>query len=144
MQEVEYRDIIGFGSTVTTEGEMTTEPKKRKKPFAANAASIKTLRGHGFFAEVVERRLPKCFITKDLFQCIDIVAIDVTLQNRGVLGVQVTTLPNVAARRTKILASPEAKVWVACGNRFVIHGWDKKTGFKPALRTYEVKLEDFA
>ena len=37
--------------------------------------SLVELRRLGFTAEKVEQRLPRCFVTKDLFGCIDIVGI---------------------------------------------------------------------
>lgn len=124
--------------------------RKRKKPFAANAASVKHLRDRNWLAEVVEKRLPKCFITKDVFEFIDIIAIDALhgSDHKGVMAVQSTTNANAAARKTKILALPAAKSWLLCGNRIMIHSWAKRgaAGKRKVwdLRVVEITLEDFA
>lgn len=127
-----------------------TEPvkKPRKKPFAANAASIKYLRERNWIAGTVEQRIPKCFITRDLFNFIDIVAIDGLGVWKHVLAVQATTGDNAAARKQKIIANPTAKLWLIAGQRIVIHSWAKRGGAgKRKLWTcniIEVTLADFA
>jgi hypothetical protein len=85
------------------------------------ARSLAYLRSLGHEADVVERRLARTFITKDLFGVIDIVALEPG--KVGVLGVQTTSGSNVSARIAKIAAEPRARLWLACGNRLVVHGW---------------------
>ena len=52
----------------------------------------------GYLPEVVEKRIPGCGLSKDLFGCVDILA----LGNRETLAIQVTSASNVAARIKKV------------------------------------------
>ena len=88
------------------------------------ARTLLELRKRGAFADVVERRLAKTFVTKDLFGCIDIVALEPGIT--GCLGVQCTTVANQAARVAKILDEPRALMWLGTGNRLQVWGWAKK------------------
>lgn len=121
---------------------MTT---KRKKPFAANAASLRFLAKQGFIAGTVEKWIPFIKQRKDLFGFGDLVAIDDCsgMEITGAIMIQTTTSANVAARRTKIIAIPAAKKWLERGNTIWIHGWIKKKGHKPTLVVHEVTLGDF-
>ena len=94
---------------------MTTSPTQ---------LSLKWLRQHGFKAEVVEKWIPRANVRKDLFGCIDIVAIHA--EQKLTLGVQVTSYSNMAARKKKAEALEDIKTWLQVGNQFVIHGWQKK------------------
>lgn len=102
-----------------------------------NKRSLDWLRERGYTAEVVERRLPGCLVTKDLFGFADLLA--VRAAERGVLAVQATTGRNLSARVKKILGAPQggrpreiadarrrreaAQLWLRCGNRIEVHGW---------------------
>lgn len=128
---------------------MSDEPKKRKRPASTSPTqrSLQRLRKDGYTAGVVEKTIPKVFPPKklDLFGAIDIVAI--AADQLGVLGVQATSASNQASRRTKALALPAIRLWLATGNRFEVWGWRKK-GAKGARKLWEVnilklKLEDF-
>lgn len=99
----------------------------RKKPFAANRASVKRLEAEGWTCAVVEHRIPHCFITRDLFGFGDILAISPT---RGFLMVQATGGGNGPARIAKIKAEPLALVWLATGGRIQVHDWRKRAGRK--------------
>ena len=85
--------------------------------------------------EVVERRVPKTRITKDLFGFIDILAIEP--REQGCLGIQATTGSNHAARRKKILGHchEQAEKWLAAGNRIEVWSWRKlkKGGWQPRI-----------
>ena len=86
--------------------------------------TLRWLRKQGFVADVVERRLPHAFITKDLFGCIDIVALKEGW--KGAYGLQVTSASHLQERIRKILAEPRAKLWVEAGNHLWIVGWAKQ------------------
>jgi hypothetical protein len=88
------------------------------------ARSLKKLRVEGAIADVVERRIPRSHITKDLFGFIDIVAIEV--DGKGALGVQVTTVAHQAHRIAKVMAEPRARFWLEAGNAIAIYGWAKR------------------
>lgn len=101
--------------------------------------TLRWLRKQGYTADVVERRLPHSFVTKDLFGCLDIVAI--TAESRGVLGLQVTSAAHLAERVAKVTAEPRARLWHACGNPLWVVGWAKQgAAGKRKLWTPSVKV----
>lgn len=89
------------------------------------ARTLLELRKRGWLAQVVEQTIPHTFIKRDLFGCIDIIALD---GQPGVLGIQVTSSSNVAARVTKMRTQCADAVerWLGAGNRLVVHGWSKQ------------------
>lgn len=103
------------------------EKKARKKPVRLIPKSLERLRRAGYFAEVVERRLPKVFVTKDLFGLADILAFN---EGLDVVFVQTTDGTHVAAHVTKVEEDPKVletlKAWLRGGRRFEIHGWLKR------------------
>jgi hypothetical protein len=96
--------------------------------------SLKHLRDQGYVAEVVEKRLPHCYITKDLFGFIDILAI----RGEETLAVQTTSgLNNAAARVRKIVDCAHLGAVRKANWRIVVHGWRKlKAGWE--LREIDV------
>lgn len=108
--------------------------------------SLAQLRKDGCCAQVVERYNAFAHIRIDLFGFIDIVSINAN--QSGVTGIQTTSTGNMSARVLKILAIPEARTWLKCGNKIFVHGWSKK-GAAGKRKTYQLKikeitLEDFA
>jgi hypothetical protein len=101
--------------------EQAATKKKRRKPTPLLGRSLALLRREGYLVDVVERRVPFTFVTKDLFGIFDAVAI--SKEHVGVLGVQVTSAANRADRRQKLTASPALGVWCAAGNRAELHAW---------------------
>lgn len=99
------------------------------------ARTLALLRKRGACADVVERRLGGTFITKDLFGCIDVVALEPGLP--GLLGVQATTASNQASRLAKIRLEPRARLWLQAGNRLVVMGWAKR-GARGARKLWRV------
>lgn len=101
------------------------------------------LREEGWTADIVERHVGG--LSFDFLGGIDVIAVD------GVctLGIQVTSGGNHAARRTKMLAEPKLKIWLAAGNPLEIWSWSKrkvKRGGKAVrwtLRTEPLYLGDF-
>ena len=100
---------------------------KRAKPFAANLASTKMLEAEGWTVGTVEQRIPHCFITRDLFGFIDLIAAS---PSKGILGVQATGGGNMSARASKTRLEPRAAIWLAAGGRIQIHDWVKVKGSK--------------
>lgn len=80
--------------------------------------TLAALRKRGITAEVVERWIPRVMVRKDLFSCIDIVALD-----NGILGIQTTSAANVSSRMHKAEAEPRLAKWLASGGRFEVWGW---------------------
>lgn len=89
--------------------------------------ALQELRTMGFICEKVEQRLPipGKFITRDLFDVIDIVAMK---PPETLLALQVTTRDHVNARMDKAVEKGTALMWVETGNRFEIWGYGGKSG----------------
>ena len=104
-----------------------TDMKKRSKPFAANKASIKALTDEGWTCDTVERRIPKCFITKDCFGFGDILCCS---PSKGLMLVQATGGGNMSHRAEKMRLEPRSAIWLASGGRIQIHDWVKRAGQK--------------
>ena len=110
------------------------------KPFPANNASIKKLEAEGWTVGTVEQRLPHCFITRDLFGFIDLVAM---APSRGFLAVQATGGGNMAARVSKIRQEARAGLWLASGGRIQVHDWVKRKGQKQReCKIMEIKISE--
>lgn len=95
------------------------------------ARSMAELRKGGYSCCVVEKWVPASpkgfkgpIITRDAWNFGDILAARVG--ESGALLVQTTSGPNVSARLAKIRSIAEAGIWLAAGNRIVIHGWSKR------------------
>jgi hypothetical protein len=107
---------------------------KRKKAIRCNDLSVKYLRSQGYLVEVVEKRLPGCMITKDLYGFIDILAV-----KRGeVLGVQATSHQHVGERITKIANHENVGAVREAGIRIVVHGWKKSKTGEHTLRVEDI------
>ena len=65
----------------------------------------------------------------------------------GILGIQCCAASGLAAHRTKLLAEPRMREWVAAGARLVLHSWAKRgdRGKRKlwTCREEELRLEDF-
>jgi hypothetical protein len=105
--------------------------------------SLVLLKKEGWLPAIVEKFNIFAKIRQDLYGCIDIVAI----RKGAILGVQTTSGSNVAAHVTKILALPNAKLWMLAGARLEVHGWRKagKRGERKlwSCRRVEIIEEDF-
>lgn len=107
---------------------MTGKPReKRKKPIKTTQLTLKEMRGRGYeLVDVVEKRVPRCFVTKDLWGIADVVCVGGPADE--IVAVQTTTSPNLAARRSKILDSDAIQVLRRVGIRFLLHAWRKRKG----------------
>lgn len=101
--------------------------------------SLALLRERGYTAAVVERWNAFARVRQDLFGFVDIVAVKAGEQ--GVVAVQSTSADNLAARRTKIATEQRARVWLAAGNRIVLHGW-RKGGSRGTRKRWQVNEEN--
>jgi len=84
--------------------------------------TLQVLKEAGWPVQVVERWCPYSKTRKDLFGCIDIIA----LINGRVVGIQACAGASHAARRTKALAQPNLKDWLNAGAIFVVWSWAKQ------------------
>lgn len=108
-----------------------------------SARCIAECKRRGWIAQNVEQTIPRTFIKRDLFGVIDIVAATPT----GILGIQATSGDHSANRRTKILAEPRMKLWLAAGARLAVWSWSKRgaRGERKlwTLREVEITAADF-
>ena len=88
------------------------------------ARTLEELRRQGYTPAVVEHWNPWAKIRQDLYGFIDVLA--VKEGESGVLAIQTTSTDHSANRMTKAQASPNLRVWLACGNRFEVWGWAKR------------------
>lgn len=77
------------------------------------------LAAEGYRFETVEHHQRYAVNTSDLFGCLDLLA----LRGLQTLGVQTTSVNNVAARRAKVVTSPFFEAMRDAGWRVVVHGW---------------------
>lgn len=94
---------------------------KRPKKKSPTARTLERIREQGGLAEVVEKTLPKCFIKKDLFGCIDIIA----LRNGRIVGIQATSDGNHATRLKKSMEEGRLVTWLTSGGLFEVWSWSK-------------------
>jgi len=115
---------------------------KRKKPFNATRKSVAALESDGWTVGVVESRIPHTFITRDLFNFADLIAVSPT---RGIMLVQVTGgtgKSNFNARVTKIKREARAGIWLAAGGRIQVHSWEtQKNSKERTCRVLEMTKE---
>ena len=90
-------------------------PKKRTKSPTAIATEHYT--AIGFEWGKCDQRIPHTFISLDLFNAFDAIAIKPDV---GIIGVQVTSRSNHAARRTKLKANPIMRTWIESGGRIEV------------------------
>jgi hypothetical protein len=114
---------------------------KRRKPVSTTAMALRECRRRGWVADKVEQRV-RSFITRDLFGCIDIVAM--TPEGR-IVGLQVTGGQggHHADRRAKILAEPRMAQWVSCGAELQLWSYAKR-GAAGARKLWVLRVETWA
>lgn len=92
--------------------------------------TLAEMRKRGYLAEVVEKRIPRVFITRDLFGFIDVLCVGAD----GVVGVQCTSGSNLANRITKIAEHENVGLVRKAGIRILAHGWRKAANGRWVLR----------
>jgi hypothetical protein len=77
------------------------------------------------FVAPIKRVVQPFFMTrrKDLFGCIDILALDGEM---GVLGIQACAAGDISTRTKKALDQPHIRRFLELGNRFEVWGWKQK------------------
>jgi hypothetical protein len=84
------------------------------------------LRKLGFVAEVVEKRVPGCGISRDLFGIADVLAIHP--KQGAVLLIQATTADHFANRLRRVQEQPVLPPLLAAGVRVEVWAWKKCGG----------------
>jgi len=94
--------------------------------------TLVALRQSNHVAQVVEQVIPYTQFKRDLFSCIDIIAI--RRGEPGIIGIQATTRENIAHRIAKARSSPDLAEWLKAGGTFWVWGWyqglDRRWRFK--------------
>lgn len=103
----------------------------RAKPANHNKRTADLWQERGCAFEIVERWNAFAGVKNDLFGCIDAIACG---PDHGLVGVQITSKGNIAARMTKARASKGLAKWLEGGGKFVVIGWAKN-----ASGRYEVE-----
>lgn len=87
--------------------------------------TLKWLRDQGYIADVVERRIPRSFVTKDFCGFADIIAYRPRVFGVGgeIVAVQATSGPHAAERLEKVRQEPRAMAWLACSARICVVSW---------------------
>lgn len=85
--------------------------------------SKKLLESEGWRVAIVEKWNHHCKIRQDLWGFADLIAMNPT-EGRTCL-IQTTSASNFSARKKKVLANPDAHLWITTGNEIFIHGWKK-------------------
>lgn len=96
--------------------------------------SLEHLRRLGYLCAVVERWNPHGGVRQDLYGFLDVLAI----REGEVLGIQVTTGANVAARIRKIAKHENVGTVRKAGIRILVHGWRKAANGRWKLREVDV------
>ena len=116
--------------------------KARKSP---TARTLEWLRKEGFDADVSEKWNHITKQRRDLFNCLDIVALH---PEKGIIGIQATSASNMSARLHKIQdeTQTKARAWLKAGGKFWIVGWSqkvvrRKTKDKPSRRQWMPTLD---
>jgi hypothetical protein len=86
--------------------------------------SLARLKSDGWTVCIVEKYIPMIKQRKDAFGFGDLLACKIG--QPGALLVQTTSGSNAANRANKIFGIAEAGIWLAAGNRIVVHGWAKR------------------
>jgi hypothetical protein len=91
------------------------------RPLSPSGRSIKLMESEGYAMDIVERRIPRTLITKDLFGFIDLLGIH--RETGEIKAIQATSASNVSARIRKITDSPFLALVRKAGWSIEVHGW---------------------
>ena len=113
---------------------MTTKRKSSKSPTQRALAELKKL---GYLTAIVERWNPYAKIRQDLWGWCDILY----LTDSSIVGLQITSGANHAARREKILAEPRALAWIKAGG--IVEVWSvAKQGARGEAKAWVIRKEE--
>lgn len=104
------------------------------------ARALQECKKRGYEAQVVERWNWHAKKRVDLFGCIDIVAIALggSLTPDSIIGIQVTSGTNHAARIAKIKAEPRMAAWAKAGGLVWVWSWALRGG-RGKRKTYQLR-----
>jgi hypothetical protein len=102
-------------------------------PKSLTSRSVDHLRQQGYLVDVVESYNFFTKRKKDLFGCLDLLAIG----NGETLAIQVTSKSNMSARIKKIEDSAALPEMLRSGWRILVHGWAKNKSNRYELKEFE-------
>jgi hypothetical protein len=102
------------------------------------ARTLTNYRDNGFAVAVAERWIAQTRQRRDLFGFIDAVALHPT---EGIIALQCCAGASHADRRKKILAEPNAELWLRAGGRVQIVSWAKK-GPRGRRKLWQARVEE--
>ena len=102
------------------------------------ARTLEMCRRNGWYADVVERWIPGANIRRDLFGCIDIVA----MSDQSMIGIQATSAANVSSRVSKIKnkCTEPALIWLLHAE-LQVWGWRKYPRRDSSGRSWRPRIE---
>lgn len=103
------------------------------------ARTLQRCRGFGWACDVCEKWSPFAGKRKDLFGFLDVIA----LTNRGILGIQATSQPNMSARINKIFDTPEFYYWMCAGGLCEVWGWGGDPEYEAYSKTDDLFISRF-
>ena len=106
-----------------------------------SARSKRWLESHGYIVGSTERCIPQARRRIDLYRFIDLLAMpdhNTHGQVQRLVGIQATSLTNVAGHCKKLSAEPNLLLWLRHGNLCEIHGWGLG-GKRGARKTYRLR-----
>jgi hypothetical protein len=104
------------------------------------ARTMALLRREGYVAAACEAWLPAVRRRRDLFGFADVAAVHPHVP--GPLLVQTTSAANLSSRRRKVCGSAAARLWLRCGARIELHGWEKTPAGRWRCRRQAVRAAD--
>ena len=102
-------------------------------PKSLTSRSVDHLRQQGYLVDVVESYNFFTKRKKDLFGCLDLLAIG----NGETLAIQVTSRSNMSARIKKIQDAEALPEMLRSKWRIIVHGWDRGTNGRYRLKEFE-------
>lgn len=104
--------------------------------------TLESLRKQGVTCQVVERwqivpSHPGGGVRKDLFGCVDVVAI----MDNQITGIQCGAGSGHSAHKKKCLAEPRMIEWLQAGGRLILHSWSQK-GAKGKRKLWQCRIEE--
>jgi hypothetical protein len=106
---------------------MKTSPTQR---------TLKLFRSMGYTCYITERWNPFAHIRQDLYGFIDVLAI----KEKEIVGIQACAGASHAARRAKIAAEPNAKLWLLAGGKIALVSWSKM-GERGKAKRWKERIE---
>jgi hypothetical protein len=119
------------------------QPKRRRKRSTTpTQRTMAECRRRGWTAQIVEHRVPRVNVLRDLFGVIDVVALT-NDEPPQLVGIQACSGVDHARRRDKVIAEPRAALWTRAGARLEIWSWSKR-GDRGKRKLWALRVETYS